>query len=268
MQDLLFAASKLFWLVARPNTFALMLLTLGVLLLLARRRWGRWPALLGLGWYLAVLLTPLSAWLTLPLEDRFARPAVPPARVDGVIVLGGAVEQPLTEARGLPALNGAAERMTEAVALARRHPEARVVFSGGSGRLDPGQMTEADVARELFGMLGIEGPRLVFEDRSRNTWENATESLALVTPQPGETWLLVTSASHMPRSVGCFRRAGWSIVPWPVNYTTQPGAQGWFDPPLSFRLGQAEWAMREYVGLLAYRILGRTDALFPAPNSP
>jgi uncharacterized SAM-binding protein YcdF (DUF218 family) len=267
MQDLLFAASKIFWLFARPNTLALFLLTLGVLLLVAGRRWGRWPALLGLGWYLAVLLTPLSAWLTLPLENRFARPAAVPERVDGVIVLGGAVEQPLTEARGFPALNGAAERMTEAVALARRHPEARIVFSGGSGRLDPGQVTESDVARELFGMLGLEGPRLVFEDGSRNTWENATMSLALVRPQPGETWLLVTSASHMPRSVGCFRRAGWSILPWPVNYTTQPGGRGWFDPPLSFRLGQAEWAMREYVGLVAYRLLGRTDALFPAPAS-
>lgn len=267
MQDLLFVASKLFWLVARPNTLALIVLTIGLLALLARRRWGRWPALLGLGWYLAVLLTPLSAWLTLPLEDRFARPAAAPARVDGVIVLGGAVEQPLTEARGIPALNGAAERMTEAVALARRHPEARIVFSGGSGRLGNGKLSESDVARQIFGMLGLEGPRLVFEDRSRNTWENATQSFALVQPRPGETWLLVTSASHMPRSVGCFRRAGWSVVPWPVNYTTQPRGAGWGDPPLSFRLGQAEWAMREYVGLVVYRLLGRTDALFPAPIS-
>jgi uncharacterized SAM-binding protein YcdF (DUF218 family) len=126
-------------------------------------------------------------------------------------------------------------------------------------------MSESDVARQIFGMLGLEGPRLLFDDRSRNTWENATESHALARPQPGETWLLVTSASHMPRSVGCFRRAGWSVVAWPVNYTTQPGGKGWFDPPLSFRLGQAEWAAREYVGLLVYRLLGRTDALFPRP---
>lgn len=265
MEDLLFAASKIFWLLARPNTLALLLLGIGVGLLVAGRRAGRWPALLGLAWYGGVLLTPLAAWLTLPLEDRFARPALPPQRVDGVIVLGGAVEQALTEARGLPALNGAAERMTEAVALARRYPEARILFTGGSARLAPGQPSEADIARRLFAMLGLEGERLLLEDRSRNTWENATESLALARPRPGETWLLVTSASHMPRSVGCFRRAGWTVVPWPVNYTTQPGGAGWFDPPFSFRLGQAEWAVREYVGMLAYRLLGRTDALFPAP---
>ncbi len=265
MQDTLFLASKLFWLFARPNTFALFLAVLGVALLVARRRWGAWPALLGLGWYAAVLLTPLAAWLTLPLEDRFPRPAAP-ARVDGVVVLGGAVETGLTEGRGIPSLNGAAERMTEAVALARRFPEARIVFTGGTGKVNPDAVTEAEVARRLWSSLGLEGERVVFEDASRNTWENATLTRAMVQPRAGETWLVVTSASHMPRSVGCFRAAGWQgVVPWPVNYSTEPGGRGWFDNPLSQRLGQAEWAVREYVGLVAYRLLGRTDALFPRP---
>lgn len=264
MEDTLFTASKLFWLFARPNTFALFLVCLGVGLLMARRRFGRWPALLGLSWYAAVLLTPLAAWITLPLEDRFPRPDLP-ARVDGIVILGGAVEQALTEARGIPALNGAAERMTEAVALARLRPDARIVFTGGSAALAPGQMSEADVARALFASLGLEGERVIFEERSRNTWENAALTHAQVNPAPGETWLLVTSASHMPRSVGTFRRAGWDIIAWPVNYSTRPGGAGWFDPPFSFRLGQAEWATREYVGLVAYHLLGRTSALFPAP---
>ncbi|WP_424812395.1 YdcF family protein [Roseococcus sp. YIM B11640] len=264
MEDILFLVSKIFWLFARPNTFALLLACIGAAMLIAGRRRGRWPLLLGLGWYVAVLLTPLPAWITLPLEDRFARPA-DPGRVDGVIILGGAVEQLLTERRGIPALNGAAERMTEAVALSRRYPEARIVFTGGQGTVIPGAQTEADVARELWASMGLEGPRVVFENASRNTWENATMTQAMLRPQPGERWLLVTSASHMPRSMGCFRRAGWEITAWPVNYSTSPGGQGWFDPPLSFRLGQAEWAVREYVGLIVYRLLGRTSALFPAP---
>lgn len=266
MQDLLFAASKVFWLFARPNTFALFLACLGAGFLLAGRRWARWPLLLGLGWFVAVLFTPLSTWLTLPLEDRFPRPAEAPARVDGVVVLGGAVDQFLTDARGIPALNGAAERMTETVALSRRFPRARILFTGGSGRLASDGLAEAEVARRLFASLGLEGDRVAYEDRSRNTWENAVESLALARPAPGEVWLLVTSASHMPRSVGSFRRAGFEVRPWPVNYSTAPGGRGWFEPPFSARLGQAEWAVREYVGLLAYRLLGRTDALFPAPR--
>lgn len=265
MQDLLFWLSKIFWLFARPNTFALILALVGVLALMRGRRWGRWPALLGLGWFFAVLLTPLAAKLTLPLEDRFPR-AEAPARVDGVVVLGGAVETVLTDGRGIPALNGAAERMTEAVALARRFPEARIVFTGGTGTPLPDGLTEAAVARRLWISLGLEGARVSFEDASRNTWENAVLSHAMVQPRPGETWLLVTSASHMPRAMGCFRRAGWgAITAWPVNYSTLPGGRGWFDAPLSQRLGQAEWAVREFVGLIAYRLLGRTDALFPAP---
>lgn len=264
MADALFALSKLFWLFARPNTFALLLLCLGTGFLLAGRRWGRWPLLLGLGWFVAILVTPLAAWVTLPLEDRFPRPEAP-ARVDGVIVLGGAVEQLLTESRGLPSLNGAAERMTEAVALSRRYPEARILFTGGSGNLLGTALSEAEVARQLFASLGLEGERVLFESQSRNTWENATMTRALAAPRPGETWLLVTSASHMPRSMGVFRRAGWEVTAWPVNYSTLAGGAGWFDPPWSFRLGQAEWAIREYVGLAAYRLLGRTDALFPGP---
>ena len=115
IEDTLFIVSKVFWLFARPNTFALFLACLGGLALIFRRRWGRWPLVLGLGWFVAVLLTPMPAWITLPLEDRFARPEAV-GRVDGVIILGGAVEQLLTERRGIPALNGAAERMIDSQA--------------------------------------------------------------------------------------------------------------------------------------------------------
>ena len=126
-------------------------------------------------------------------------------------MLGGAVDQNLTEARGIPALNGAAERMTEFVVLARRYPEAKLVFTGGQGSLVHGGTTEADVARRLFDALGVPEARVTYEDEARNTWENALLTRRLVEPKPGETWLLVTSASHMPRSVGAFRQAGDSL---------------------------------------------------------
>ncbi len=266
MTDLLFVLSKLFWLVARPATAALILCCLGLWAVWRGRRWGRWPLLLGIGFYVAVLATPVSSWITLPLEDRFPRPDPAPARVAGVVVLGGAVDQQLTAARGIPALNGAAERMTEAVALARRYPEARILFTGGQGTLTDSGMTEAEVARRFFTAMGLPADRVEYEDRARNTHENAVNSLAIADPRPGETWLLVTSASHMPRSIGVFRRAGWrAITAWPVNYTTGHDWQSWYDAPLSARIGQFEWAAREWVGLAAYRLMGRTDALLPAP---
>ncbi|WP_372621864.1 YdcF family protein [Falsiroseomonas sp.] len=265
MQDALFLASKVFWAVARPNTLALVLALFGLVLVWRGRRFGRWPLALGLGWYAAVFVLPVSALLTLPLEARFPRPAALPGPVAGIVVLGGAVEQQLTEAHGIPALNGAAERMTEAVALARRHPEARLVFTGGSAALIPGGPTEADTARRLFADLGVPAGRLTFEQESRNTHENAVLTHRLVRPGEGETWLLVTSASHMPRAMGSFRAAGWNVTAWPVNYTTGRDPGLWWQWPFPTRLNQAEWALREWIGLAAYRMMGRTDAVFPAP---
>jgi uncharacterized SAM-binding protein YcdF (DUF218 family) len=260
-----FVASKLFWMLLRPNTLALVLALAGLVLVWRGRRIGRWPLALGLGWYAAVFALPVATALVLPLESRFARPATPPTQVSGIVVLGGAVEQDLTEAHGIPALNGAAERMTEAVALALRHPGARLVFTGGSAAVVPGGPTEADTARRLFADLGLPPGRVTFEAESRNTWENALLTHRLVQPRPGETWLLVTSASHMPRAVGSFRAAGWTVVPWPVNYTTGADPALWYNWPFPTRLNQAEGALREWLGLGVYWLTGRTDSAFPAP---
>ena len=268
MDDALFLASKLFWFAVRPNTLALVLALVGLALVWGgRRRWGRWLMLAGLGYYAIILVSPASQWITMPLEDRFARPNPPPAHVDGVVVLGGAVDQVLTEAHGIPALNGAAERMTEMLVLARRYPEARLVFTGGQGTFIQGEVTESDVARRLWTEMGLPEGRVIYEDRSRNTHENAVLTRDLVRPRPGETWLLVTSAQHMPRAMGVFRQAGWpGPVPWPVNYTSGGTPRAWYDAPFPTRLNQFEGSLREWVGLVAYRLLGRTDALFPGPG--
>jgi uncharacterized SAM-binding protein YcdF (DUF218 family) len=260
-----YVLSKVLWFPLRPGTFALLLACIGLWAVWRGRRWGRWPLLAAIGFHVVVFATPVSQWLLLPLEERFPRPAAAPARVDGIIVLGGAVDQNLTEARGIPALNGAAERMTEAVVLARRHPEARLVFTGGQGSLVHGGVREADVARALWTAMGVPPERLVIEDASRNTHQNALLTRDLVHPRPGETWLLVTSASHMPRSVGVFRHAGWSVVPWPVNYVTGRSLSVLYDAPYPERLRQFETGLREWIGLVAYRLMDRTDALFPAP---
>jgi len=265
VETLTFIASKALWMVLAPNTAALLLALLGLALVWGGRRFGRWPLLLGLGWYALVFATPIAAWLTVPLETRFARPAMLPGPVTGIVVLGGAVDPEMTQHHGIPALNGAAERMTEAVALARRHPGARLLFTGGSAAIIPGGPTESDTARRLFTDLGVPADHLVFESESRNTHENAVLSFRVAQPKPGETWLLVTSASHMPRAMGVFRQAGWAITPWPVNYTTMGGYGLDYFGPFPTRLNQAEWALREYVGLVAYRLMGRTDSLFPAP---
>jgi uncharacterized SAM-binding protein YcdF (DUF218 family) len=259
---MLFILSKLAWAVLRPSVLFLLAILIGVWL---RGRLRRLLLTLGVTFYVVVLLLPVDQVVLRPLEDRFARPGPPPAQVDGILVLGGAVDEALTQDRGIPSLNQHAERMTEAVALARRYPHARVVFTGGSGRFAAPGTSEADVARMLFTELGLDPARVTYENASRNTWENAVLTRAAVAPAPGETWLLVTSAFHMPRSVGIFRRIGWAVTPWPVGYKTGRSTRTWYDATLTDRLEHVDFGVHEWVGLIAYRLLNRTDALFPSP---
>jgi uncharacterized SAM-binding protein YcdF (DUF218 family) len=266
-QPVIFIASKIFWMLAQPSAILVMLTAIGVLLSVLRRRGLARAALaVGLGGLLLLLFLPVDQWALRPLEDRFPRPA-PPERVDGIVVLGGAIEEFLTTDRGRPALNDKAERLTEFVALARRYPQARLIYSGGSGSLMESGVREADVARPLLAALGVDPQRVEAEHDSRTTWENAVFSYRLAKPGEAETWLLVTSASHMPRSVGAFRRAGWRVLPWPVGYKSLTARHlGWvMEMSLPERLGNVDWAVHEWIGLLAYDVLGRSSALFPGP---
>ncbi len=176
------------------------------------------------------------------------------------------MDEVISAERGLAQLADGGNRMTQAALLARRYPQARLVFSGGSGRLFPGDQTESDTARRFFNDEGIAPERMVFEDRSRNTWENAVYTKELVQPKAGERWILVTSAFHMPRSMGIFRRVGFDVTPWPADYNTRPAAPRFLPGTGSARgLLLTEKALREYAGLVAYYLTDKTSALFPAP---
>lgn len=262
-----FIASKIFWFVAEPVALAIVVGVLGILLGFTRlARAGR--ALTG-GAMIALaagLLTPLGALLLWPLEKRFPQPPVDIPAPAGIIVLGGAADAERSEARGTFTLTADGSRLTTAVELARRYPAARLVFTGGLGTLLGEGPPEAISARKLWLSLGVPAERMTFEEKSRNTWENAVFTRDLVKPKPGETWLLVTSAWHMPRSVGIFRHLGFDVVPYPVAYRTFGDERDFLlSPSMTDRVFMLDCGIREWVGLLAYRLADKTDALFPAP---
>lgn len=266
MGNVLFAASKILWVLAAPGNFFLLVLLIGVVrLAFGRRPRGLFLVLAASLAMLATATLPLAQWLAAPLENRFPTVTSLPERVDGIVVLGGAVDPVLSEARGQVALDEAAERITAAAVLARRYPQARIVLSGGEANLIPTGLNEADATRKLLIDLGVAPDRLVLESASRNTWENAAFSYRAAQPRPDETWLLVTSAMHMPRAVGCFRHAGWSIVPYPVNYITPPTVKFALGFDFPGGLSLLNPVVKEWDGLIAYYLLGRTDAFFPAP---
>jgi uncharacterized SAM-binding protein YcdF (DUF218 family) len=262
-----FVFSKVFWFFVNPGNLLLMAFCLGAALSPTRwRRTGRW--LLGFTVVFALLVAtlPFGRWLILPLENRFPIVRQLPERVDGIITLGGVVNQFVTRARGQIAIGGGVERLTELAVLARRYPEAKLIYSGGSGRLFRQDVKEADVLGPLFDILALDAERIILDNQSRNTFENATATRRLANPRPGETWILITSAFHMPRSVGTFRKAGWLIVPYPVDFSLQ-GDEG-FDLSFSLLSGLngLNRGLHEWLELIFYWLTGKTDSIFPAPE--
>jgi uncharacterized SAM-binding protein YcdF (DUF218 family) len=263
-----FPLSKILGFFAIPSDLVISIGLLGLLLLPTRfARAGRALAFASLI-VLAILgLSPVGNALMIPLEDRFPRWDAARGAPDGIIVLGGAISPDVSAARDEVALNEAAERLTVAAELARRYPAARIVFSGGSGALIYDEGAEAPFALRLLEDLGIPRARILLEDRSRNTVENAIFSKALIQPKPGERWLLVTSAHHLPRAIGVFRKMGFPVEPYPVDWRTR-GAADALRPfaTLGDGLRRSDTAVREWVGLAVYWLTGRSSALFPGPT--
>ncbi len=261
-----FESSKIIWFFLQPLNLAIMLLGLSVL----AGAFG-WLKLAGTIVLIPFIVLLLSAWTTLgallisPLESRFARPDMP-TKIAGIIVLGGGFEGAINKARGGYELNGSGDRFVETAILARRFPAARIVVSGGNGSPLLDGEGDAATAPRLFAGLGIPATRLVLEGESRNTSENVANIRDLVKPEPDDSWLLVTSAFHMPRAMGLFKKAGFPVVPWPVDYRTS-GEEGigLFGDNALDSLQTTTTAFREWCGLIAYKFTGRIDSVFPGP---
>ena len=261
-----YPVSKILGVFANPSDLVAAIGLLGLVLLATRfARAGRslivacFVALVVLG------LSPLGNALMVPLEQRFPAWDGNRGTPDGIVVLGGAISPDVSAARNEVALNEAAERLTAVAELARRYPQARILFSGGSGELIAGD-SESPFALRLLESFGIARDRIQLEDRARNTVENALYSKQIVQPKPGERWLLVTSAYHMPRAIGVFRKAGFAVEPYPVDWRTR-GSEDELRPFFSVGEGlrRVDTAVHEWVGLAVYWITGRSSEFFPAP---
>lgn len=262
-----FLASKIFWLLAQPLSVVFLLMLVAVAALFwGKKRLAAAALILGLVIHGAVSFTNLGYLVMQPLEDRFAVPAPPPQTVDAIVMLGGATLEGPSSARQITELNDAGDRLTTTLWLAQAYPTAKIFISGGSGLLIDEGEPEATTAERFFLAFGIAQNRLVLEDGSRNTEENVANTKGLLGESADGTIVLVTSAFHMPRSVGIFEKAGISVIPWPTDYRT-PGPQGFgfqiANPVQNVNVSTA--AIKEWVGLVIYNLTGKTSELFPAP---
>lgn len=268
MDSLFFLLSKLYWLVGSPDHLLLILLTLG----LAWGQWGNRPrprlrllwALLISCWLIA--LYPLGNLLLYPLESRFPNPVLPAEEeLAGVIVLGGPEHMASSFYWNTLETNEAAERLLVMDKLLQYYPDLPVIYTSGSASIMNQQQKGADIVKGFFtGLAGAD--RIIYERQSRNTYENAKLSKALINPDDPRPWLLVTSAFHMPRSVGVFRQQGIKLIPYCVDHwSIPPSARGiYFN--FSDNLASLKMGFREWVGLTAYWLSGKTSEWVPAPK--
>lgn len=263
-----FVASKVFWALAQPLSLSFLLLLVGLVFVAwHRRRTGLVVASVGLVVVALSSFTSLGFALIGPLEDSFARPKDMPAGVSTIVMLGGATLGRVSTARQLSEMNEAGDRLSETLYLAQRYPEAKILVSGGVGLLVSDGEPEAVTAQRFFERLGVTSDRLILESNSRNTEENAALSRDMLTGSTGAV-MLVTSAFHMPRSVGLFRKVGIDVMAWPSDYRST-GKEGLGIDIVNpvYNLETTTAAVREWIGLAAYRLTGRIDDWLPAQDS-
>ena len=256
--------SKVLWLIIIPFNVVFLLFFLGWLLLFRKPHTGK--RLIGIGLVLLFIcgLDFAPNYLTSLLENRIPAGHIPD-NIDGIIILAGMVDMKASRP-GLIELTGQADRIIAGIILARKHPEAKLVFTGGSGSLNQSDnLREADYLKKLAMLLGVSEDRISIERNSRNTHEHAVEIAKMLKDKSDGQWVLITSAFHIPRSLGSFRKEAINVIPYPVDFKTKSG--NFTDlslfPKIS-NISRFSSALHEWMGLIVYWMVGHTDSLFPA----
>ena len=264
MDTLFFYISKIIWLIASPDSLLLILLIFSIALLYFGKIYPAKKLLTIVSlMFILIALFPIGEWLLYPLESRFQTNPKLPDKVDGIIVLSGSENTELSHIWNQVEVGAAAERNLTFLNLARRYPKAKLIFTGGTGRLTNQKYKAADVARILFEQQNFNINKIKFESKSRNTFENATYSKKFAKPLKNENWVLITTSWHMPRSVGIFCKVNWPTIPYPVDHQTRKGNLYRVDFDLAKNLSVLKIGIKEWLGLFAYYLSGKTTSLLP-----
>lgn len=264
MDTLFFLASKIIWLLISPENVLLILISISLILLyLGKHTLAKASLSIATGLFIIISFFPIGEWLLYPLESRFETNPVLSDNINGIIVLSGAEDPERSHLWKQAELGSAAERDLAFLTLARKYPDAKHVFTGGTGSLIQQEYKAADVAQTLFEQQGFDTSKIIFERESRNTFENVIYSKKIVSPVKNQNWVLITTGWHMPRSVGIFCKAEWPVIPYPVDHQTKKNNLLRIDFNLLENLLVLKMATKEWVGLIAYYLTGKTTSLLP-----
>jgi uncharacterized SAM-binding protein YcdF (DUF218 family) len=201
--------------------------------------------------------SPLSNFLLNKIEGYIQTSKYPFPQLTGVIVLGGSFNSGLkSKERNEVSLNSSAERLTKALEIYKKNPRILILFSGFSGELKPQGWSESDMAKKFFLDQGVKLDNLIFENQSRNTFENIKYSKDIIANYKG-TWGLITSASHMPRSFFTFKKQGLILEPINVDYKTGISRIFWINFDISSGLSNWSIILNELIGITYYKLTNK-----------
>lgn len=264
MDTLFFYLSKFAWALLSPGNLLIFLFVFGILLLVFNRQKLAKIILIPAALLAFLVLSfPIGDYLIQPLENRFSPPKTLPDDIDGIILLGGGEDLQRSLSWQVAELGLAGDRYIATKKLADLYPNARVIFTGGSGSVFLQDFDrESHIAEQILADLGLDLSRLELESNSRNTYENF-KNIKPIT-RSGSSYLLVTSAFHMPRSVGIARQFEIDVIAYPVDFRSNSSEFRRVNFDLFDHLKSLEPAVSEWLGLLAYYLSGKTAEFFPA----
>lgn len=250
-----FFASKILWALAQPLTLLAILLLIG--LVFYEQGWAKQLVRGAAIIFVFCGFVPVGPLIVIALESRTEIPRTLPDRIDGIIVLGGAVNAESSTILKQPQLNEWSERIFEMMRLSHTYPQAKVVYAGGAGSLYGQSFKEADIVKDMLSNLEFPAQNFIFETKSRTSYENVINAKALTSPQVGENWLLITSAFHIPRSVAIFKKQGWEVIPYPSGFIENGRVEAWQFIDVSGNYWKLNVAAKEIMGIIAYKLSGR-----------
>jgi uncharacterized SAM-binding protein YcdF (DUF218 family) len=261
LKNMLFVLSKILYFLLSPLSVAILVFT-GAMVAIQKKRYALAQKFGVVGWLVLVVfgVLPTGQYLTVKLQELYPMPAELPRKVTGIVLLGGFIDTDMGLSYGTPQVNATADRLHAFVDMAQKYPYARLVFTAGQGAILQNGTPEGPMVNALLSRMKINTRgRLLIEDQSRTTAENASYTYALIQPKPEETWLLVTSAWHMPRAMGAFRAAGWpNMVPVPSDYATTDTVR--FNWNFMENMALSQMAIKEIGGMVVYALTGRWKA--------
>jgi uncharacterized SAM-binding protein YcdF (DUF218 family) len=264
-----FIISKIFWVLIKPLNFLFILMAIGFFIRIFSRKAGQGVIVFAAFFFVFLGIMPIGPNLMVYLESRYERPANLPERVDGIIVLGGAFDGQLSHEHGYPVGNSSTERIHDFIRLGKQYPDAKLLFSGGSGRPLQQKYKEAPVIQSFFKDMGVSQQNLMLEPVSRNTSQNVTFSYNLLQPKDDEVWILITSAYHMQRAMSVFETIGWNVIPYPTDHNMPPE---YVFLPKEFNVSKnfhmLEIALKELIGSTVYYLSGKSSLPFKFKNVP